>query len=674
MVFRIGLHPLIQKRDPRSDNSSFEGTPDFAEDNKSGKQSDHEILVRDGPFHESNAVAENLDQVDRSDENASRKFLKSSETNIDAEYITADYAHTHIINCQAAIHQTLADWGFNGTCSLHSGFDQETVQFEEPQQQIYIVLDSDVMEDLCDALEQVVHPFPAVVMTSKDLVGGENTDVYDAEMASRAYDVASDAGDGPQDLDLEGSQNEDGTDVDSATHGTGSNHSGGGGVCESGGGEGAGAGAGGSGGGSGGGSSGGRGGGSGGGRGDRGGGGAGGGGGGGGGDGDGDGSGGHNNNGGDDDDGQGGQQGNDDNAIHRNDSSDRRDIQRGDMVVPFSATLTSQNGRQTFEISGRTRAQVVYHPFYVLKEHTLRCHFQINKKRAAGDNDGKWSPPLLVIDIEKLHVSSQSFPENYNISFCHVRVMASQCQMPVVVFDWSPPLEQADYSNKHQEDRTSITSTSLGLSMLGPSVGVGMGVNSTKGTEWTQGPWFIGSHRILKNVDGLPANSKGQLWEYTPNSEAGPRMQHAHFEPGPSITFGLDDTPLTLPLLEIQVAVLWTWEARRKLPPKPKPVAGGLPARLNFLHRVVIRIDPQELQGKDVAVFGGNRVKDKIPDFDSNPSKEGSQTFDDRRLQLSNNHRSAKLEIIMGQTVEATRIISKWWRKMRVSKSTQRTP
>ncbi|KAG6913318.1 hypothetical protein DXG01_007776, partial [Tephrocybe rancida] len=470
-----------------------------------------------------------------------------NRVHISTESITPDCAQLHMVNRQHALLQTLMDWGFAGCYSFHSGFDEATIHLQEPEQEIYIVLDSEVPDGLCAALEEVVSPFPAIVVTPNDMCAYECQEGNQA-MSTQFYDI------GPSGLGTpltESSQGDNGGGNDQAegsnwkckeksemdqgegggSEGRGSGREGGSGGGGSGGAGGAGAG--GSGGGSGGGDSGG-------GSGDggdgNGGGGSGGGGGGGRGDADTDG----------EDDGRG------DGLDDRHNQTLVGGADHGSIQIPFSSSLVSKDRKERFEIS---------------------AHITVT-----------------------------------------VHVVASSCRTTVI--DWSPGVVHAEDSSKYREEQNITGTASMTLSM-NPSVRVDGKIGSTKGTERTQQPWVINSHR-LGRVDGLAEGSKGVLWNYTRNlgNNSQPLVME-DFVSKPSLLFALGNVQsrrLTLPKLEIRVVIFWSSEKRslsRSFRPKMKAKSEGLPANLNFLHRISMVVDLRELEGDDGVLDGD--IADEIP-------------------------------------------------------------
>ncbi|KAG6915405.1 hypothetical protein DXG01_011638 [Tephrocybe rancida] len=103
---------------------------------------------------------------------------------ISAKHVTPDHAQLHITNCQDALHQALIDWGYTGSYSLHSAFDEDTFGHLEPEEDIYIVLDSEVSDEMHDALGEIFSPILGIVMTPND-IGAYEHQVEEAGKGAR---------------------------------------------------------------------------------------------------------------------------------------------------------------------------------------------------------------------------------------------------------------------------------------------------------------------------------------------------------------------------------------------------------------------------------------------------------------------------------------------------------
>ncbi|KAG6905407.1 hypothetical protein DXG01_002921 [Tephrocybe rancida] len=498
-----------------------------------------------------------------SDNLLSERF--SDSVCISMECVTPAHAQLHLINHQNVFHQTLVDYGYTGNYSLHSGFDEVTIHLQEPEQEIYIVLDSDVPDGMHAELEEVASPFPCIVLTPDDAleeVGWETGDYSAGPFGlGSAFTESSQDDNGAGDDDWGKGSDWKGKGKDSDQGGLGS-RGGGAGGNDAGGGSGGGGG-GGSGGGGGGGSEGG------------------------------------------DADGEDERRGGGDEDINDTTSATPNGgADHGSIKVPFFSTLASKDRKENFQIFAHINTT---------EERSIdKLMDQVNKKA----NSGLWGPSVGV-DIEMLRVASLSHADRFTLSQCQTRIVASSCRTNVVHL--SPGVVHAEDSSKLREDRSLTGAGSLNISM-NPSLRLDGKYGSTKGTERSQQPWVIGSNRLGQN-DGLAAGSKGVFWNYIRNFEGGFRpMVREDFNPKPSLEFvlGLERgrCPLVLPKLEVQVAIFWSFASGKRLlsrafHSKIKGGSEGLPANLNFLHQVSMVVDLQGFGGDDIVIDGD--VTDEIP-------------------------------------------------------------
>ncbi|KAG6815675.1 hypothetical protein H0H93_009244 [Arthromyces matolae] len=196
---------------------------------------------------------------------------------------------------------------------------------------------------------------------------------------------------------------------------------------------------------------------------------------------------------------------------------------------------------------------------------------------------------------------------------------------------------------------------SMSLSM-NPSLRIDGKIGSLKGVERKQQPWIISSHKPGPGRTSYSKDrGKGRIWKYSRNFKGGFRpVVTENFDPKPSLIFGLENSPpFNLPKLEIQGAVFWSIEKQllstlRSKNKGKRSKAAPLPANLNFLHRISMTVDMQELGETRASVIEGE-LEDEIPSL---PPTGGSVALDTHHLELSNDSLSSKVEIVVRQAVE----------------------
>ncbi|KAH0578948.1 hypothetical protein H2248_003131 [Termitomyces sp. 'cryptogamus'] len=110
---------------------------------------------------------------------------QASQPSISTQYTTPDIAFLYAIHQSNTLHETLADAGYTGSYSLHSGFNPETIESQEPEQEIYIVLDSEISDQLRASLEDIARPFTGIVITPSDNLAQEaGIDAFDPGLHS----------------------------------------------------------------------------------------------------------------------------------------------------------------------------------------------------------------------------------------------------------------------------------------------------------------------------------------------------------------------------------------------------------------------------------------------------------------------------------------------------------
>ncbi|KAG6895046.1 hypothetical protein C0992_003373, partial [Termitomyces sp. T32_za158] len=443
------------------------------------------------------------------------------------QYITPDLAQLHVIIQQHIFESTLANWGYEGTYSLHSGFNQESIHLQNPEQEIYIILESEVSDGLQDALAELALPFTGIIIAN---IPGTHS----------SWATSEESTEGVESLQGKPQDNGGGKDTDMDDHSAG-NERGGGNGGSHGGNSGGSLQGGGNGDGYGGGEPGGK--------------------------------GNSNSDGGNDDSRDGGGPGSnglDDSKADKGSDSNQR---RGPLHIPFKSHLVSKDQKEKFEIYGNIKVTVT-------------------NENVDADT---WPGPLVEVDMRRLQAAFKSSTDKYSLDLCQVLITASSSCLNVV--DWSPNVVHAEDSNKVREERNLTGTASMTLSM-NPSLRIDGNVGAIKGSEQEQQPWIISSYSDIEDGEGI-------LWNYKRNLKGGFRaVKIENFNPKPTISFGLDDTPLVdLPKLKIQIIIFWSCEKEflSSLRRKSHNDAGTLPANMNFLHQVTMVVDLKKYQGMAAA-------------------------------------------------------------------------
>ncbi|KAG6906138.1 hypothetical protein DXG01_015745 [Tephrocybe rancida] len=101
----------------------------------------------------------------------------SKIADISSQFLTPLCAQQKIQKCYNAFQETLINGGYEGTYSLHSGFDEETFGLQEPDEIIIIILETQISDTLSLLLDMVFDPIPTVVGTPNDLFEGPGGEV-----------------------------------------------------------------------------------------------------------------------------------------------------------------------------------------------------------------------------------------------------------------------------------------------------------------------------------------------------------------------------------------------------------------------------------------------------------------------------------------------------------------
>ncbi|KAG6855718.1 hypothetical protein H0H87_011687 [Tephrocybe sp. NHM501043] len=84
--------------------------------------------------------------------------------------IVAHHAYTHVTLHEDEIRHILSLQGYNGSYSLHAGFDEDSIHLQSHKEEIYLLLDFDVAQETYGALAPIFAPFPAFVSTPNNLI------------------------------------------------------------------------------------------------------------------------------------------------------------------------------------------------------------------------------------------------------------------------------------------------------------------------------------------------------------------------------------------------------------------------------------------------------------------------------------------------------------------------
>ncbi|KAG6848912.1 hypothetical protein H0H93_012849 [Arthromyces matolae] len=92
-----------------------------------------------------------------------------SEPYTSSKHIAPDAAQLHIVKAKKKFELALANCGYSGTYSIHAGLNRETVHLQDPEQEIYLVLEPDDASSvngvqLQRSVDEVASPFVAIVI------------------------------------------------------------------------------------------------------------------------------------------------------------------------------------------------------------------------------------------------------------------------------------------------------------------------------------------------------------------------------------------------------------------------------------------------------------------------------------------------------------------------------
>ncbi|KAG6819272.1 hypothetical protein H0H93_013554 [Arthromyces matolae] len=142
---------------------------------------------------------------------ACSKSNARGEPSISSWCITPEAAQLHIAKEMDKFERVLASCHYTGLYSFHAGFNKETIHLQDPEQEIYVILEPDNISSFdCAELEHYLDilssPFAAVMMVVEDTM--DNATVPEKE----SYAAASDTGHlDPSDNDAYGSSKDTNT-------------------------------------------------------------------------------------------------------------------------------------------------------------------------------------------------------------------------------------------------------------------------------------------------------------------------------------------------------------------------------------------------------------------------------------------------------------------------------
>lgn len=500
-----------------------------------------------------------------------------SPTPYQTQYITADRAFAHITAQESAIRHVLALARYAGAYVLQAGFSEEMAHAGLRVEEVYVVLEQEVLEEVPRALAVVFSPFQGVVWTPGEtyFVPGEAHEeaqevfedkVVGVLVASKGATLGGGGGDGRmatgngKQVNMQGGDRggED-DDDDDAMDGGGGNGQGGSDDGGRGGGDEDGGDTGGSG------SEGGGGGGS-----------------------------------------EGGGGGKDGVA-----GSPRY------MNIPLMSTLSTKEDNNSYPHTTKFTAGCCV-------DITVRAHgnrgekilllthpsqIDANTQAVSPPPGSSWRGPWFRVDMSMLNITTlgavPDAPWRYTIGLTQVRIMAATHATSII--QSSPAnLRAGEDSAKTKAERTQTGGAWVTLSGT-PNLRMGGTSARTAGSEGMQRRWEVITHPV--NGEG----GTGVLWKYSHNDRDGvfERVAAENFEPRPAATFGLGKA---LPVLEVGVVAYWS-----SIPSSRAQVRGlfqfmrmrgkeqaALPAFANFLHQASMEVDLAKVSEGSSWIVGAN--------------------------------------------------------------------
>lgn len=288
------------------------------------------------------------------------------------------------------------------------------------------------------------------------------------------------------------------------------------------------------------------------------------------------------------------------------DGGRRNDDDHGPRLIniPFTSTLSSRASEDSRHL-----------PIKFTTASCIDITVNENRKADSPPNGSRWSGPWFAVDMTMLDISTHSTSADlskYTLGLSQIRIMASSC--PTSVIKCSPGTTHAEEDTVKAKAERNTMGGAWATFSANPNLRLGGSMSRTTGAERTQRRWEIIAHRLGAGdgPGGAGAHSKGMLWKYAhnKNGDAFERVAAESFENKPSAVFGFSRAPhYPMPLLEVEVVVYWSlsgstqrsaghsWHRdylqpfRRSKGKGGMGGGGGLPAFMNFLHHVSVVVD-----------------------------------------------------------------------------------
>lgn len=196
----------------------------------------------------------------------------------------------------------------------------------------------------------------------------------------------------------------------------------------------------------------------------------------------------------------------------------------------------------------------------------------------------------------------------YHLGLSQIRIMASGC--PTSMLAYNPGILRADSDDvKSGTEKNNAMGIKVTLGAA-PSARIDGTSSQTSSEERSQNRWEVTAHCLPLESDNTGEPRRTMMWKYAHNDKFYTPETRNVFEPKPSAIFGYSRASFTIPKLEIEVVMDYSWSApaqtfrdwiadtARSKPKHP------LPAFSNFLHQVSVAVDLERVKESTEWVVG----------------------------------------------------------------------
>lgn len=196
----------------------------------------------------------------------------------------------------------------------------------------------------------------------------------------------------------------------------------------------------------------------------------------------------------------------------------------------------------------------------------------------------------------------------YHLGLAQIRIMASGCITSVL--NYSPTILRVDGDNVKsimEKNNSASLKATIGTA---PTLRLEGTTSQASSEERSQKRWEVIAHCIPSDRDDNGKSRTTMMWKYVHNDgHYTPEIRNV-FEPRPSAVFGLSRTSPTMPELDIEVVMYYSWSNPPQtyldwIRARSKPKA-ALPAFSNFLHQVSITLDLTQVTERTEWIVGLN--------------------------------------------------------------------